>query len=70
MRPPMVSRMFLPDPAALTTLTFDCYGTLVDWETGAIEALRPLLARHGVLLSDDDIVAAFQDIDGALCEPP
>ena len=23
-------------------LTFDCYGTLIDWETGMIEALQPL----------------------------
>ena len=23
-------------------LSFDCYGTLIDWETGIIEALRPL----------------------------
>ncbi len=59
-----------PDPAGVTTLTFDCYGTLIDWEAGAVEALRPLLARHGVALSDDEIVAAFQDLDGALCEPP
>jgi FMN phosphatase YigB (HAD superfamily) len=22
-------------------LTFDCYGTLIDWETGITEALRP-----------------------------
>ncbi len=58
------------DPVRLTTLTFDCYGTLIDWETGAIEALRPLLARHGVALSDDRIIAVFQDLDGALCEPP
>ena len=62
--------MPLPNPFDLTTLTFDCYGTLIDWEAGAIEALRPLLARHGVTLSDDEIVTAFQDIDGALCEPP
>jgi 2-haloacid dehalogenase len=62
--------MSLPDPAHLTTLTFDCYGTLIDWETGAIEALRPLLLRHRIALSDDAIVAAFQDIDGVLCEPP
>jgi 2-haloacid dehalogenase len=54
----------------LTTLTFDCYGTLIDWETGAITALRPLLLRHEIALSDDEIVTAFQDIDGALCEPP
>src|SRR5260221_3932633 len=26
-------------------LTFDCYGTLIDWETGIANALRPLLAR-------------------------
>lgn len=58
------------DPAVVTTLTLDCYGTLIDWETGAVEALRPLLARHGVAPSDDEIVAVFQDLDGALCEPP
>lgn len=26
-------------------LSFDCYGTLVDWETGFIEAFRPLTSR-------------------------
>src|SRR3954468_3902000 len=59
-----------PDLARVTALTFDCYGTLIDWEAGAIEALRPLLARHGVTLSDDAIIQAFQDIDAELCEPP
>ncbi|MCB9948085.1 MAG: haloacid dehalogenase type II [Rhodospirillaceae bacterium] len=28
-------------------LTFDCYGTLIDWETGIERALTPWLARHG-----------------------
>ncbi|MFD2237977.1 haloacid dehalogenase type II [Aureimonas populi] len=28
-----------------TTLTFDCYGTLIDWESGIVENLAPLLAR-------------------------
>jgi 2-haloacid dehalogenase len=59
-----------PDLARVTAPTFDCYGTLIDWEAGAIEALRPLLARHGVTLSDDEIIQAFQDIDAELCEPP
>jgi len=58
------------DLARVTALTFDCYGTLIDWEAGAIEALRPLLARHGITLSDGEIVHAFQDIDAELCEPP
>jgi 2-haloalkanoic acid dehalogenase type II len=26
-------------------LTFDCYGTLIDWETGMIEAMKPLTQR-------------------------
>jgi 2-haloacid dehalogenase len=62
--------MSFPDPAQLTTLTFDCYGTLIDWEAGAITVLRPLLLRHGIALSDDEIITIFQDIDGSLCEPP
>ena len=27
-------------------LTFDCYGTLIDWETGIWRALAPVLANH------------------------
>lgn len=36
------------DPAAFKVLTFDCYGTLIDWERGMLEVLRPWGARHGV----------------------
>ena len=28
-------------------LTFDCYGTLIDWETGIFSALQPLIQRAG-----------------------
>lgn len=27
----------------IKVLTFDCYGTLIDWETGILEALKPIL---------------------------
>ena len=40
----------MPKPRPLsefTTLTFDCYGTLIDWESGIWEALQPLLQRNG-----------------------
>ena len=40
-------------------LTFDCYGTLIDWETGILGALRPLLERHGVKVSDDELLEAY-----------
>ena len=39
-------------------LTFDCYGTLIDWETGIIENLRPLTSRVDPPLSRDDILQA------------
>ena len=38
----------MPRPLSeFTTLTFDCYGTLIDWESGIWEALQPLLQRNG-----------------------
>jgi len=40
-------------------LTFDCYGTLIDWETGLYAALQPLLKRGGVTLKREDVLAAF-----------
>jgi 2-haloacid dehalogenase len=40
-------------------LTFDCYGTLIDWETGILNALRPLLRRNPVERSRDEALARF-----------
>ena len=40
-------------------LSFDCYGTLIDWERGILTALRPLIARAGVDQDDEAILAAF-----------
>lgn len=33
---------------SFSTLSFDCYGTLIDWETGIWDALQPLLAANNV----------------------
>ena len=38
-------------------LSFDCYGTLVDWESGIISGLRPVLRSHDVEATDDEILA-------------
>ena len=40
-------------------LTFDCYGTLIDWETGILDALAPWLERHGVDAGDGAVLEAF-----------
>lgn len=47
-------------------LTFDCYGTLIDWESGILDALKPLLRRHGVVLSDEEILTLYGGIEPAL----
>jgi len=41
-----------------TTLTFDVYGTLIDWESGMVAGLQPLLQRMGQSLSRDRILEA------------
>ncbi len=33
--------------AGISVLTFDCYGTLIDWETGLSRALAAVLSEHG-----------------------
>ncbi len=42
-----------------SVLTFDCYGTLIDWESGIVQALQPWLERAGVGASREQILAAF-----------
>ncbi|MDP2958159.1 MAG: haloacid dehalogenase type II [Longimicrobiales bacterium] len=39
--------MMVLDFGRFDAVTFDCYGTLVDWERGILEALGPVLAAHG-----------------------
>jgi 2-haloacid dehalogenase len=47
------------DYAGFDALTFDCYGTLIDWETGLAEAFRPVLRAHGVDADDEDVIARY-----------
>jgi FMN phosphatase YigB (HAD superfamily) len=42
-----------------SVLTFDCYGTLIDWETGICEAIAPWLERQGVSAARDRVLEAF-----------
>jgi 2-haloalkanoic acid dehalogenase type II len=42
-----------------SVLTFDCYGTLIDWEQGILGELRPWAARHGLALDDNTLLETF-----------
>ncbi|MFZ4574684.1 MAG: HAD family hydrolase [Phycisphaerales bacterium] len=45
------------------TVSFDCYGTLVDWERGLLRALRPLVAAQ---VDDEAILGAFARAESEL----
>jgi 2-haloacid dehalogenase len=47
-------------------LTFDCYGTLIDWETGILAGLRSALKPHGVDAPDDDLLEAYAAAEARL----
>lgn len=46
-------------------ITFDCYGTLIDWETGLLGALQAILNAHGQNVTDEQILKIYGEL-----EPP
>jgi 2-haloacid dehalogenase len=54
------------DLGQFEVLTFDCYGTLIDWEAGLLAAIRPILAAHGVTVTDDDLLERYARHESAL----
>jgi 2-haloacid dehalogenase len=46
-------------------LTFDCYGTLIDWESGMIEGLKPLTDKLRTELPRDTILEAHAKYEAA-----
>jgi len=44
-------------------LTFDCYGTLIDWESGILSALRRILTAHGKVIDDATILKLYGDFE-------
>jgi 2-haloalkanoic acid dehalogenase type II len=42
-----------------SALSFDCYGTLIDWETGIRVALRRWADRHGVTVPENELLGLF-----------
>ena len=55
----------MPDFTRAEFLTFDCYGTLIDWENGILSALRPIVAARGKKPSDADLLELYGDLEMA-----
>ncbi len=51
------------DFSRFRVLTFDCYGTLADWETGIFSALRPILSAHGKQISDENLLQLYAEFE-------
>lgn len=49
-----------------SVLTFDCYGTLIDWETGIWDALQPLILRSGTSPDRESVLNEYAQIEHAL----
>src|SRR4051812_40437340 len=49
-----------------TTLTFDCYGTLIDWESGACRALRDIYGFSRSEVTDDALIDLFLQADARI----
>ena len=46
-------------------LTFDCYGTLIDWESGIWEALQPALTNHHIDITKDNTLELYGELESA-----
>ncbi|KAL2214526.1 haloalkanoic acid dehalogenase [Sarocladium strictum] len=47
-------------------LVFDCYGTIIDWETGCFNGLKPFLDKHNADLSRKQVLDVYHDCEAAL----
>jgi len=52
----------MPLPTKPTFVTFDVYGTLIDWETGIWEAFSAEAQRDGFTIERDEVIPLFMEI--------
>jgi 2-haloacid dehalogenase len=52
----------MPLPKKIEWVTFDVYGTLIDWETGAYEAFTKEAERDGFTIERDELIRLFHEI--------
>jgi 2-haloacid dehalogenase len=53
----------MPLPAKPTFVTFDVYGTLIDWETGIFDAFTREAQRDGFTIERDEMISLFHEIE-------
>ena len=54
------------DLTTFKALSFDCYGTLIDWEAGISAVLVPWAAEQDLALGEEDLLLAYADHEAAV----
>jgi 2-haloacid dehalogenase len=49
-------------PKTINFVTFDVYGTLIDWETGAFDAFSREAERDGFTIERDELIPLFHEV--------
>jgi 2-haloalkanoic acid dehalogenase type II len=63
-------RLAIPHPDQIQVVTFDCYGTLIDWETGIWNAFRQAAAADGRTLERDQIFDRYHAVEAMIERGP
>jgi putative hydrolase of the HAD superfamily len=56
----------MTDLATFKALSFDCYGTLIDWEAGIAAVLSPWAAEQGLDLAQEDLLLGYADSEASV----
>lgn len=51
--------MTQPSLSDIRALTFDCFGTLIDWPCGILSVLRPMAEAHGLHQTDAELLSSY-----------
>lgn len=52
----------MPLPKTISFITFDVYGTLIDWETGIVDAFKKAAAADGVEIDTSELIPMFHEV--------
>jgi len=58
------------DFTPFTHMTFDCYGTLIDWESGILNAFRPVLNHHSLDADEAAILSRYLEHEARIESGP
>jgi 2-haloacid dehalogenase len=55
---------------SIRLITFDCYGTLIDWESGMLAVLRPMFSQDSQTPGDARLLELYGDVEAELESGP